>query len=202
MNDDDQSASGQVQIGFRGSVSYRLALQKEALNRGMKVQQLIENAVEAYLEQSARQSKTDPVSPDTPGKESPAPGPYPHKRGTEGSTSTVLTLPKGTEPTEREMPWLWRALKVLRSKKPGLPSALKCNLIQFEDSADQWDESNRAAGSSGGGSASEQFRSGDVDAQIASLTELARDITDELAQMCADDKARRKGKGSAARKTS
>lgn len=37
------------QIAFYGSEAYRTGLQREALNRGMKVQQLLEEAVDAYL---------------------------------------------------------------------------------------------------------------------------------------------------------
>jgi hypothetical protein len=39
----------EVQIGFRGSEEYRAELQKAALNRNMKVQQMIREAVDQYL---------------------------------------------------------------------------------------------------------------------------------------------------------
>lgn len=40
------------QIIFRGTEEYRATLQKSAIDRGMKVQQLIEHAVEMYLHSS------------------------------------------------------------------------------------------------------------------------------------------------------
>jgi hypothetical protein len=39
----------EVQIGFRGTEEYRAELQKEALNRNIKVQQMIREAVDQYL---------------------------------------------------------------------------------------------------------------------------------------------------------
>jgi hypothetical protein len=39
----------EVTIGFRGSEEYRRRLQQAALDRGLKVQGLIETAVESYL---------------------------------------------------------------------------------------------------------------------------------------------------------
>lgn len=42
-------ADSEKQIGFRGTVEYREKLQRAALDRGLKVQGLIERAVEAFL---------------------------------------------------------------------------------------------------------------------------------------------------------
>lgn len=38
------------QIAFRGTEEYRAKLQKSAIDRGLKVQQLIEQAIEMYLQ--------------------------------------------------------------------------------------------------------------------------------------------------------
>ena len=41
-------------IAFRGSAEYRRSLQEEALKRGIKVQQLLEDAVSAYISSPAK----------------------------------------------------------------------------------------------------------------------------------------------------
>lgn len=41
------------QIAFTGTIEYRNLLQREALDRGVKVQQLIEQAIESYLRSSS-----------------------------------------------------------------------------------------------------------------------------------------------------
>lgn len=48
-----------VMIGFRGSPEFRHRIQLEALNRGVKMQKLIEDAIESYLkgDDHARKSK-------------------------------------------------------------------------------------------------------------------------------------------------
>ena len=43
-------AEEEVTIGFRGTADYRTKLQRAALDRGVKVQQLIERALSAFLE--------------------------------------------------------------------------------------------------------------------------------------------------------
>lgn len=45
--------SKQVQVGFRGTEEYRHRLQEEAHKRHMKVQRMLELAVEAYLDDDA-----------------------------------------------------------------------------------------------------------------------------------------------------
>ncbi len=46
-----------VTIGFRGTSEYRRKLQREALERGLKVQNMIEEAVEFYLASRHGESK-------------------------------------------------------------------------------------------------------------------------------------------------
>ncbi len=47
------------QIGFRGTREYRAMLQQEALNRGIKVQRLLELAVEQFLKSKSGVTSTE-----------------------------------------------------------------------------------------------------------------------------------------------
>lgn len=60
----------EVTIGFRGTEEYRKRLQQEALNRGLKVQQLLEAAVELYVNRPNSKHEGDRISPDSKDVES------------------------------------------------------------------------------------------------------------------------------------
>lgn len=51
-----------VQIAFRGTEEYRANLQKEALQRGMKVTTLLRKAVDAYLDRADKVKEPKPNS--------------------------------------------------------------------------------------------------------------------------------------------
>ncbi len=78
-----QVFENEVNITFRGTIGYRERLQREALNRRMKVQALIENAIEAYIDpesigQPKRNNEWDPALQrftSVPSAEQPAPPP-------------------------------------------------------------------------------------------------------------------------------
>lgn len=147
MTDEESQQEPKFQIGFRGTTAYREALQRAALDRRLKVQQFLEQAVEFYL------SKSIPNS-----DKSAAPASAGHEAGNH-TTRTVTVPPKSPEcpkdskrhqgvsvqleiqsagpkiqqvaVTDAEWRWVERVLKVLRGGQDQATKPLDTNLDAF-----------------------------------------------------------------------
>jgi hypothetical protein len=111
----------------------------ECSRRNLKKKPAVAEALRCWIENTKSIAKTDNAeAPKKEGGELTTTG-----GGTPVESVAGLVQGEVQVPIAEEIPWVQRLLRVLRSAKPGLRDALRCNLVEFEWAAGAYDEFKR-----------------------------------------------------------